>query len=370
MKQRILILLMLLIGFILGVFYVKDNSKTQAAVHVDKQNVVYEDSAITNVVKKTVSSVVTIGIDTVIPDISMQNPLDPFYPLGDNTNQTQVIKQNIGSGFVESADGLIITNRHVVSDISAKYKVLLNNGQSYPVTNIYRDPVNDIAILKIPMTGLKPLQLGDSSQLQLGQLVIAIGTPLGQLQNTVTHGIISGLGRGISAGSSILGSVEKLDNIIQTDAPISPGNSGGPLFDGAGNVIGINTAIAQGGQNIGFAIPINTVRDSINSFRNTGSNFSQPYLGIRYRMVVPADTKINNIPIGADVIEIVPGSAADQGGLKIGDIITKIDDQNISNSQITLSQYIQQKKVGDTVTITAWRNDKTQIFKVILQSIV
>src|SRR3989344_3701139 len=196
-----------------------------------KQTVVYEESVITRGVEDSLPSVVTVGISTTI------NLFSPFERI---PGQQQQVEQNIGSGFITSADGLIITNRHVVSDTSASYQVLTNDNKKYNVEKIYRDSLNDLAILKINATGLKPLKLGDSNNLKLGQLVVAIGTPLGEFTNTVTSGIISGLGRGITAGSPFEGFVEKLDNVIQTDAAISPGNSGGPLLNSKGEVIGVN----------------------------------------------------------------------------------------------------------------------------------
>ena len=178
--------------------------------------------------------------------------------------------QNIGSGFIVSPDGLIITSKHVVSDTGATYKIITNDNKTYNVEKIYRDPSNDVAILKInPPSGTKltPLSLGDSTNLTLGQTVIAIGTSLGEFTNTVTSGIVSGLGRGITAGSPFQGYVEKLDNAIQTDAPINPGNSGGPLLNSSGQVIGINTAIAQNGQNIAFAIPVNVIKTVLTRYK-------------------------------------------------------------------------------------------------------
>ena len=222
-------------------------------------------NGITTAVSTALPSVVTVKMSTTVTDYSIEfNPYNwfsPFYrvPSGTHTNE-----QNIGSGFIVRADGLILTNKHVVSDETSKYFVITNDKKEYPITQVYRDPANDLALLKIePPAGgpvLKPLALGDSSSLQLGQTVIAIGTPLGEFTNTVTSGIVSGLGRGITAGSRYEGYVEKLDNIIQTDAAINPGNSGGPLLNSNGEVIGINTAVAQQGQNIGFAIPVSVIK--------------------------------------------------------------------------------------------------------------
>jgi Trypsin-like serine proteases, typically periplasmic, contain C-terminal PDZ domain len=237
-----------------------------------KQVVVYEESVITSVVEKSLPAVVTVGIKktTTTGGFFEIDPFNPFSPFRRIPAQKKKVEQNIGSGFVIDSNGLIITNKHVVSDTEASYQVLTYDQKKYNVEKIYRDPLNDLAILKINASNLKTLTLGYSSNLKLGQLVIAIGTPLGEFTNTVTSGIISGLGRGITAGSPFEGYVEKLDNVIQTDAAINPGNSGGPLLNSRAEVIGVNTAIAQEGQNIGFAIPSNVVKSLIEKFQNKG----------------------------------------------------------------------------------------------------
>jgi serine protease Do len=217
-----------------------------------------------NAINSALPSVVTVGISQTVSNYSLEfDPSNPFRPFRRVPGATHRTEQNIGSGFIVKSDGIILTNRHVVSDTSASYFVITNDKKKYNVTQIYRDSANDLALLKInpPAGGLKPLPLGDSSNLKLGQTVIAIGTPLGEFTNTVTEGIISGLGRGITAGSLYEGYVEKLDNVIQTDAAINPGNSGGPLLDLNGEVIGINAAIASQGQNIGFAIPVTIIKN-------------------------------------------------------------------------------------------------------------
>lgn len=216
---------------------------------------------ITNAVALALPSVVTVKMSTTVTDYSIEfNPNDWFSPFNRVPAGTHTNEQNIGSGFIVRADGLIVTNKHVVADETSKYSVITNDKKEYPVQQVYRDPANDLALLKIDGIGLKPSALGDSINLQLGQTVIAIGTPLGEFTNTVTSGIVSGLGRGITAGSRYEGYVEKLDNVIQTDAPINPGNSGGPLLNTNGEVIGINTAVATQGQNIGFAIPVSVIK--------------------------------------------------------------------------------------------------------------
>jgi len=262
-------------------------SKTNTSKTGDKQIVVYEESIITKVVEESLPSVVTVGIMKTTQGQSYLQ-IDPFNPFGGFTQipgKKQKIDQNIGSGFIVSKDGFIITNKHVVADEQATYKVLTNDKKEFNVEKIYRDPLNDLAILKVNANNLKALSLSDSSKLKLGQMTIAVGTPLGEFTNTVTTGIVSGLGRGITAGSPFEGFVEKLDNVIQTSAPISPGNSGGPLLNSSGQVIGINTAIAQEGSNIGFAIPSNVIKDLLENFAKSGNSFERPYVGVRYKMV-------------------------------------------------------------------------------------
>ncbi|MCX7955615.1 MAG: trypsin-like peptidase domain-containing protein [Patescibacteria group bacterium] len=336
----------------------------------EKQIIVYEESVITNVVEKSLPSVVTIGVNTIISsgDYFEIDPFNLFSPFRRIPGRQEKIEKNIGSGFIVSEDGLIITNKHVVSDTNAKYQVLTNDKKKYNVEKIYRDPLNDLAILKINGSGFKPLELGDSKNLKLGQLVIAIGTPLGEFTNTVTSGIISGLGRGITAGSPFEGFVEKLDNVIQTDAAINPGNSGGPLLDSKGQVIGINTAIASEGQNIGFAIPVNTVKDLLEKFKKNGMSFSRPFLGIRYKMIDKQTAILNDIVEGAYIIEVVADSPASKAGLQEEDIIIEIDGKKLkSDDDQELAKVISEKKVGQIISLKIWRSKEIKNINVILE---
>jgi serine protease Do len=245
----------------------------------------------------------------------------------------------------------------VVADLDAKYKVIANDDREYEVQKIYRDPLNDLAILKIETNGLLPVELGDSDQLKVGQFVIAIGTALGEFRHTVTTGVISGLGRGITAGSPFEGSAEQIDNVIQTDAAINPGNSGGPLLNSAGQVIGVNVAVAAAGENIGFALPINVIKDAIDNFNQTGQ-FSRPFLGVRYRMISRDLALMNEVPQGAYVISVEENSAAQDAGLKPGDIIVKINDQKM-DEEGGLAKAINSKKAGDKLQLEVWREGET-----------
>jgi len=326
-----------------------------------QQRILTEESVVIEVAEKVSPSVVTVGIIKTqrVLDLFEWDPfMDPFGFFRQPKSKEQKIQRDIGSGFIISADGLVVTNKHVVADTQAKYRVITKDDKEYEVKKIYRDPVNDLAILKIDpdvTSGLKPVELGDSDKLKVGQFVIAIGTALGQFRHTVTTGVISGLGRGITAGSPFEGYVERLDNVIQTDAAINPGNSGGPLLNSAGQVIGVNVAVAAEGQNIGFALPINLVKESLANFEKTG-RFERPFLGVRYRMISQDLALLNDVPQGAYVVEVVENSPADKAGIKEGDIITKLDGQPVREKDGGLAKLIAQKKIGDTVRLTIWRD--------------
>lgn len=326
-----------------------------------QKEVVDEESVVTKVVEKANLSVVTVS---VVRTQAIFNPLgNLFYNL--DIASTKRVEQDIGTGFVIDKSGLIVTNKHVVADTNAKYKVILGKEEESEVVNIYRDPVNDLAILKINKNGLVPVEMGDSDELKVGQTVIAIGTALGEFRSTVTKGVISGLGRGIMAGGSLVG-LEKIDNVIQTDAAINPGNSGGPLFDSSGKVIGVNVAVSQSGQNIGFALPINIVKESIEIFGSTGQ-FERPYLGISYAMITKESAILNEVPAGAYVQNVVVDSPADKSGIKVGDIVVEVDGKKIDDNEIVLATYVNKKKIGEEVKLTVWRDKKEISITVVLE---
>ncbi|MFH1833300.1 MAG: trypsin-like peptidase domain-containing protein [Candidatus Levyibacteriota bacterium] len=380
--MRKLIILVLILVIALIVFNAADKYGTSVlnilknqplALQSEKVKVVTEESVVIDAVKKVGPSVVTVSEEISLVASSSFFDFGPFSIFGipDQNQQQTPQPQNIGSGFIVTSDGLVVTNKHVVSDIGGKYQIITSNDKKYDVQKIYRDPLNDIAILKIdpsqnPGADLKPITMGDSSRLQVGQFAIAIGTALGEFRNTVTTGVISGLGRGITAGDQFQGYVEKLDNVIQTNAAINPGNSGGPLLNSSAQVIGINTAVASNGQNIGFALPINVVKDSLDNFNKTGQ-FNRPYLGVTYKMISRDLAVMNNLPEGAYVQKVIANSPADKGGIKSTDIITKIDNQRIAGTT-EISAVIAKKKVGDSSTITLWRDEKTIEVKVTFES--
>lgn len=327
------------------------------------QKVVTEESVVIDAVKQVSPSVVTVQVQTP------RRRVIQFSPFGGFSQSIQGGQpQDIGSGFIVSKDGLIVTNRHVVSDTTVSYKVITSDSKEYDVKQISRDPANDIAILKIdpPSGGLTPITLGDSTNLQVGQFVIAIGTALGEFRNTVTTGVVSGLGRGITAGSEFQGYVEQLDNVIQTDAAINPGNSGGPLLNSAGQVIGINVAVASGAQNIGFAIPVNVVKAALDEFNKTGKFAAKAYLGVEYQMVSQQSAVMNDLPQGAYVVNVVSGSPAEKAGIKVDDIIVKIGGVKVADQANGLSDVIKKYKPGDEVEIELWRDTQTETVKATL----
>lgn len=353
---------------------------SQKNTEVVKQNIVAEDSAIIDVVQKTSPAVVSIVISKDVP--RARSFFDPFgfdpFGSGQGSQQSQggTQKQQIGggSGFLITTDGMIATNKHVVDDTTAEYTVITNDGKEHTAKVLARDPVNDIAVIKIDGSDYPTLNFGDSGSLQIGQTVVAIGNSLGEFTNTVSRGIISGLRRNLTAGSE-LGDTETLTNIIQTDAAINPGNSGGPLLNINGDVIGINVAMAQGAQNIGFAIPSNQIKKVVDQVKTTGK-ISTPYIGVRYMPVTDAIQKSNNLPYNYGVLiargtqitdlAVIPGSPADKAGIQENDIIlelngTKIDDSN------SLSDLISQHNVGETVTLKVWHKGDTKDISVTLE---
>lgn len=330
--------------------------------------IVNEESVVIDVVEKVSPSVVTVSISK-IQIVGGNDFWSGFFgvPSGQTQPQEKKIERDIGSGFVISVDGLIVTNKHVVSDAKADYRVIVGD-QVYDVINIYRDPSPniDLAILKVNANDLIPVELGDSDQLKVGQSVIAIGTALGEFRSTVTTGVISGLGRGIEAGSPFEGT-ERLDNVIQTDAAINPGNSGGPLLDSSGKVIGVNVAVSQSAQNIGFALPINMIKNSIDNFKTTGE-FDRPFLGVSYRMISEKAAILNEVPQGAYVEVVIAGGGAEKSGIKKGDIIIEIDGNRLSGVDSgVLIGIVNRKRIGDAIEIKIWRDGVEKSVKVKLE---
>lgn len=305
------------------------------------------DSAVVNAVAKVSPSVVSI--------VSTRNVQSFFGPI----QQT-----GAGTGFIIKPNGLIATNRHVVSG-TGTYKVLTADGKSYDATVAAEDAFNDLALLKINATNLRAVELGDSDKLRVGQQVITIGNALGEYQNTVAKGIISAIGRTITAGDGA-GASEKLEGMIQTDATINPGNSGGPLVNLLGQVIGINTAIDTEGSQIGFAIPINSVKSALASYAATGK-ISRPMLGIRYINVTEELAALNKMSVtqgvlvirgdNAGELAVTPGGPADKAGIRENDVLVSINGTKIDETN-TLISLLRKYKPGDTITIKLLRANK------------
>ncbi len=353
-------------------------SSTPAAPY---QSTDVHEQAVIAAVKEASPSVVSVIISKDVPIIEQCPAANPFSDLppefqqffgGSGTQYTQPCQKGTqqqevggGSGFIISADGLILTNKHVVSDTQAQYTVLTNDGKKYTAKVLARDPVQDLAVLKITATGLTPLPLGDSDGIQLGQTAIAIGNALGEFRNTVSVGVVSGLARSITASDSFTGSSESLNGLIQTDAAINPGNSGGPLLNLQGQVIGLNTAVASGAQNIGFSIPINDAKRDIASVEKTGT-IQVPFLGVRYIQLDSTIAKQENLSVQNGALvrgdssgpAVVSGSPADKAGIQAEDIITQVDGVAIDQDHM-LGSLIQKYNVGDTITLTVLRKGKT-----------
>lgn len=342
----------------------------EKATSLVEQKILTEESVVVDVAEKASPSVVTVSVTQEASTSPFS--LDQFGIFGQQffqqPTETEPVNQDIGTGFVvDSAQGLIVTNKHVVGDVQGKYRIVTKDGSEYEVVNIYRDPVNDLAIVKVAEQLPPALELGDSSQIKVGQFVIAIGTALGEFRHTVTTGVVSGLGRGIQAGGGFGSEVEQLDNVIQTDAAINPGNSGGPLLNSIGQVIGVNVAVASGGQNIGFALPINVIKESLTNFNQTGQ-FNRPFLGVRYRMISKEAALVNEVPEGAYIVDVVEGTPAFKSGIKSGDIVTKMNGTSIKEADGGLAAVINSVKVGEEVEIEFYRDNNKQTVKVKLES--
>jgi serine protease Do len=256
--------------------------------------------------------------------------------------------QSLGSGFIISPDGYILTNNHVVEN-ATEITVILHNEKTYAAKVIGTDPKTDLALIKIDAKGLPTVKLGDSDKLKVGEWVMAIGNPFG-LSETVTAGIVSAKGRVIGSGP--------YDDFIQTDASINPGNSGGPLFNVEGEVVGINTAIIEQGQGLGFAIPINIARDLLSQLKK--GEVVRGWLGVVIQDVTPELAQSFGLkePTGALVADIEPGSPADKAGIKKGDIILKFNGKEITKTK-ELPTIVAMTPVGETVTVTILRDGKT-----------
>jgi S1-C subfamily serine protease len=361
-------------------------------------NISYEQ-AIIDAAKNVSPSVVNIVISKNVPTYEEQY-INPFGDNGSNNpfgdlfpnfnfeipqqvqNGTQLQEVGAGSGFIVSADGLVLTNKHVVSDSQAEYTVFTNDGQKYPAKVLALDPVQDLAVVKISRPSgtpsndggtFKPVILGDSAGIQIGQTAIAIGNALGQFSNTVSVGVVSGLGRTIFASDQTGGFSETLENIIQTDAAINAGNSGGPLVNLKGEVIGVNVAMAEGAQSVGFALPINLAKKDIDQVAKT-NKIVYPFLGVRYVLVDDQVKQKYNLSVdyGALILKgdrgepaVTSGSAAEKAGIKEKDVILSINGEKITTDN-SMAKIIQKYNPGDKITLHILRGDKEQDIDVTL----
>ncbi|NTW45616.1 MAG: PDZ domain-containing protein [Candidatus Moranbacteria bacterium] len=340
-----------------------------------------DDETIVGIVERSSGAVVSVVASKEVSNIGSLGDLPFFFgrlgigsgrngsPDG-NGDRGSVQKRAVasGTGFFVSSDGLVVTNKHVVEDDSAEYTVVVSGGNEYPAKVLAKSPTKDIAVLRIGGAGFTALPLGDSSKLKVGQTAIAIGNPLGEFPNSVSRGIISGLNRDVTAGSGYGLGEETLSDIIQTDAAINPGNSGGPLLDLSGSVIGINVAVAANAENIGFAIPIDQVKQVIEEVKATG-RISVPYLGVRYAAIDESVARENGLPYsyGAIVVRgtkasdlaVIPGSPADKAGIVENDIILEIDGTRI-DSDHTVGDMVAGHRVGDTVTLKIFHKGETK----------
>lgn len=334
-----------------------------------------QENQIVNVVEQVQPAVVSVVATADVPVYEQYyeeydpfgsgtaDPFGAFGPFGGfsipqyRQNGTEEQEISSGSGFIVSADGYVVTNKHVVEQTDVEYTVITDDGTKYPATVVAKDPSNDIAVIKIEGENFPYLEFGDSDALQVGQTAIAIGNALGEFSNSVSVGIVSGLARSLTAGDGF-GNSEELSGIIQTDAAINFGNSGGPLLNAQGQVIGVNVAMAQA-ENIGFALPANLVKTVVADVQTDGK-ISRPWLGVRYLAITPELQTANSLPVdyGALIVRgetptdlaIIPGSPADKAGLEENDIILEFNDQKLDSTH-DLTDLISQQAVGAKVTL-------------------
>ena len=337
-----------------------------------------EKSPIIALAKKVCPAVITVIISKDLPKI------EGFYFMpfqGENFLVPQVEKGKKektkiggGSGFIVSHDGFVLTSQHVVADPEAEYTVILEPTKKYPAKVISKDPINDVAVLKIEGKNFPFLDLGNSENIELGEQVIAVGNPLGEFQDTVSLGIVSGLSRLITAFAGNSQNGARLKGLIQTDAAINPGNSGGPLINMAGEVIGINTAMVVGAQNLGFAIPINYAKRDLEEVRKYGK-IKRPFLGIRYIILNEELSKHNHLPVnyGALIIRerlgedpIMKNSAADKARLQEYDIILEVNSEKVTEKN-NLSDILQKHKIDEEIILKILRKGKELLLKTKLE---
>lgn len=352
--------LCLVLGFVGPLVYWASGILTKTNTVNSETVVSQEGDVIANVANKVGPSVVSI--------VTESTSSRSYF----GTSGTQ---QSAGTGIIISADGYIVTNKHVVSTTTKSIEVILSDGTSYKdVSFVGSDPSNDISFIKVKgVNNLTAAKLGDSSAMRVGQKVIAIGNALGEYQNTVTTGIISALGRPVTAGDESGLQTEQLENLLQTDAAINPGNSGGPLVNLGGEVVGMNTAVASDAQGIGFAIPVNDIKGMVKTLLASGK-VVKPYIGVRYISITPDVASEYSLSVkngayisasGGSEPAVVADSPADKAGIKSGDVITKVEGKAVDSTH-PFSSLIAQHSVGDKVAITYVRDGKETTVSVTL----
>lgn len=300
-------------------------------------------------------------------------PKEPMDIPPDAVDAHGMVKIGSGSGFFVDPTGIILTNKHVIADLNAEYAVITNDDKHYAATVLARDPIDDVAILKIDIQNAPILPLGDSDKVTLGEPVLAIGNALGLFKNTVSSGIVSGLARSIQAMPDPKNGIAEMRGLIQTDTAINPGNSGGPLFNSDCRVIGINAAIVFGAQNLSFSIPINTAKRDIADIKKYG-RISRPLLGLRYllidetvkeKMKLPVDYGVLVMGHGALAPGVIPKSPAATAGIKEKDIILECGGVKIENGK-TPQDFMEDKEAGDVLKLTILRGGKESTVSVTL----
>ncbi len=332
---------------------------------------------ITKIIKQSLPAVVSIVATKSLREFEKELPAEifPLLPFGmpdfqipENKISAQgMIEIGNGSGFIVDSTGIILTNKHVISDPEAEYEAITYSGKKYRTEILARDPINDVAILKIPVINLPYLKLGNSQKIELGETVLAIGNALGLFKNTVSQGIISGLSRAIYPNEEGQEeSSQELRGLIQTDAAINPGNSGGPLINIKGEVVGINAAIISGSQNIVFAIPINSAKKDLEDVKEYGK-VRRPLLGIRHINIDKNLKEKMNLPVdyGAIVVgkkncyeAVLKGTPAFKAGVKESDIIIECNNQKITSSN-SIQDILENMNVGDIMKLKILRKGKT-----------
>jgi serine protease Do len=344
-----------------------------------------ERTPIIETVRKVMPAVVSIAIAKSLASIEKEIPPDlaPMLPFHDGHLQIPdemmdrkgMVKIGGGSGFIVDPSGIIVTNKHVVADKDAEYTVISDSGERFAAQILARDPMDDVALVKITGRNLPFVKLGDSSKTDLGETVLAIGNALGLFKNTVSKGIISGLSRSLRAASEMDSkpTMQELRGLIQTDAAINPGNSGGPLVNVLGEAIGINAAIVFGAQNLGFAIPINAVKRDLLDLKEHG-RIRRPLLGLRYVMIDTGmkDRMKLSVDSGAMIVgqmphaqAIIPDSPADKAGLKEKDIILECNGEKLTSDR-NIQDFLEEREVGDILNLRVLRGKKEFGAKVVL----